>query len=964
MGTNQSHNFKCWSSIYGSVEMVVGRIKGAQPLFSHTGRYLQAYAFNAYGIAFPLVLLEDSRLIQDSRLVLAGASRVFSATSKYSAAPLRLSKVWSLLLMDNPGVEELVVHLDRSLDLSTMEIGVKLVGKALTQKSLNRWGIRNILNSAWKDLGEVGIKWVRENLFIISVPDQSMAQMILAQVPWAVMKKNFVVKAWPPDLALEEVDMKTVPFWLEDPVKARGFLRARVLVHSENPLVPGCWLKREENRETWVEFRYERLQDFCYHCGRIDHINTECSYAANKGGAEGYGDWIKAPPVRDVVASVRPSRLGVGEMRTAGMVRGSDRPELRLQSPIRRVTPSRQDTTRDTAGEHGSHTRDKKKWRRVQRQTRPASQIQVVVPQLCRQLRWECDGAGGESLGTKVSISQQCSGLVRHEVGGVKRGVEPPGMELVPSPQKKTQGPNPEAGRQVLYDGTMDARGLWDHVEAVSSETKGSVLAVCAGSDTAVRALHGLIRNQRPSMIFLSETKMKDHRLDGVRRRLGFHYGVNVSPVGRAGGLSLWWDDSVEVQTLFSSKNIIDVIMRNDGDGKWVRVTGVYGTPYREDKAEFWEWMSSYFSPSDIPWLCAGDFNEFLWDHEKSGGVEVLYNWPRYLENFMQATNLWDLDFNGPTFTWHGMRHGHWVEERIDRALINGLWQDLWPESLVTHGTVMGSDHCPLILQTDSTGAGEVLVKWTKKINDCKSSLIRWSRNKFKKRSQMIQELLLQLQELQRDWRSNCDVIKQKMQLVDDLRAQEESYWMQRSRVRWLREGDANTSFFHSSTLHRRRRNQIIKIKDEFGHWVEQPSRVRKLVDDHFMQTFTSGGARIWGSLLDCISPRVTEDMNQALLSPVTEDEVKSAIFKMGGLKAPGPDGFQGIFYQSFWEHVFADVCTLVRELMQRSRSPAALNATCIVLIPKVPHPESVSQFRPISLCNYSYKVLSKVLAN
>ncbi|KAM2626797.1 hypothetical protein TB2_000341 [Malus domestica] len=338
---------------------------------------------------------------------------------------------------------------------------------------------------------------------------------------------------------------------------------------------------------------------------------------------------------------------------------------------------------------------------------------------------------------------------------------------------------------------------------------------------------------------------MKDHRLDGVRRRLGFHYGVNVSPVGRAGGLSLWWDDSVEVQTLFSSKNIIDVIMRNDGDGKWFRVTGVYGTPYREDKAEFWDWMSSYFSLSDIPWLCAGDFNEFLWDHEKSGGVEVLYNRPRYLENFMQATNLWDLDFNGPAFTWHGMRHGHWVEERIDRALINGLWQDLWPESLVTHGTVMGSDHCPLILKTNSESMrgrrvfkfeafwakenecdqvvrscwnrqepGEVLVRWTKKINDCKSSLIRWSQNKFKKRSQMIQELLLQLQELQRDWRSNCDVIKQKMQLVDDLRAQEESYWMQSFRVRWLREGDANTSFFHTSTLHRRRRNQIIKIKD------------------------------------------------------------------------------------------------------------------------------------------------------
>ncbi|CAN6691397.1 unnamed protein product [Malus baccata var. baccata] len=546
--------------------------------------------------------------------------------------------------------------------------------------------------------------------------------------------------------------------------------------------------------------------------------------------------------------------------------------------------PSRKDTSGGTAGVLGSHVRDKKKWRRVQRQDCPASQILGVVPQLRRQLRWEC----GE--GSFPSVINQ-------EVGGIKRGVEPSSMDLVPSPQKKNRGPSQIAMILVFWN----CRGL--------------------GSDTAVRALHGLIRNKRPSMIFLSETKMKDHRLNG--------------------------------------------------------------------------WMSSHFSPADIPWLCAGDFNEFLWDHEKSGGVEVLYNRPRYLETFMQATNLWDLDFNGPAFTWHGMRHGHLVEERIDRALINGLWQDLWPNSLVTHKTVLGSDYCPFIIQSDSESMrgrrafkfeafwakendcdqvvrscwnrqdpNEILVRWMKKINDCKSSLIRWSRNKFKKRGLLIQELLHQLQELQRDWRSNIEVIKQKSQLVDELRAQEESYWMQRSRVRWLREGDANTKFFHNSTLQRRRCNQIIKIKDELGNWVEQPGRVRKLVEDHFIQTFTTGGARNWGSLLDCISPRVMEDMNLALLKPVSEDEIKTAIFKMGGLKAPGPDGFQGIFYQSFWEHVYGDVCALVRELMQGSSSPTSLNATYIVLIPKVPHSETVSQFRPISLCNYSYKVLSKVMAN
>lgn len=81
-------------------------------------------------------------------------------------------------------------------------------------------------------------------------------------------------------------------------------------------------------------------------------------------------------------------------------------------------------------------------------------------------------------------------------------------------------------------------------------------------------------------MIFLSETKTKDHRIDGVRRRMGFSDGFNVSPIGRAGGLSLWWDDSLEVIITFSSKHIIDARVRGVRDAMWVRVIGVYGTSY------------------------------------------------------------------------------------------------------------------------------------------------------------------------------------------------------------------------------------------------------------------------------------------------------------------------------------------------------------------------------------------------
>ncbi|KAM1552306.1 hypothetical protein ACFXTH_044456 [Malus domestica] len=172
------------------------------------------------------------------------------------------------------------------------------------------------------------------------------------------------------------------------------------------------------------------------------------------------------------------------------MVRGRDRSELRLPSPIQRVTTSRETTYGVTGGGHGSHTRDKKKWLRVLRPSCPASQFQVGDGGSSVQIRDDNEdyaetvpeGAVGESWEPRVSLSQQCSGLVRYEVGGIKRGGETSSMDLVSSPQKKIRGTNSEADRQMRYDGSLDVCELWGHVEAVSGETEGCVLTVGAGN--------------------------------------------------------------------------------------------------------------------------------------------------------------------------------------------------------------------------------------------------------------------------------------------------------------------------------------------------------------------------------------------------------------------------------------------------------------------------------------------------
>lgn len=76
--------------------------------------------------------------------------------------------------------------------------------------------------------------------------------------------------------------------------------------------------------------------------------------------------------------------------------------------------------------------------------------------------------------------------------------------------------------------------------------------------------------------------------------------------------------------------------------------------------------------------------------------------------------------------------------------------------------------------------------------------------------------------------------------------------------------------------------------------------------------------------------------MNESLKSLVSMKEIKEADLQMGGLKAPGLDSFQWVFYHSFGESIVAEVNELVRYLVNGENCPHRLNSTHIVLIPKV----------------------------
>ena len=80
--------------------------------------------------------------------------------------------------------------------------------------------------------------------------------------------------------------------------------------------------------------------------------------------------------------------------------------------------------------------------------------------------------------------------------------------------------------------------------------------------------------------------------------------------------------------------------------------------------------------------------------------------------------------------------------------------------------------------------------------------------------------------------------------------------------------------------------------------------------------------------------------------------------------KALGPDGFSFQFYRVCWIVIKKYLLRMIKAFQLKAKIGGCTNSTFLVLIPKEVNPTTFEIFWPISLCNASYKILSKLLAH
>ncbi|XP_073368034.1 uncharacterized protein [Aegilops tauschii subsp. strangulata] len=336
-----------------------------------------------------------------------------------------------------------------------------------------------------------------------------------------------------------------------------------------------------------------------------------------------------------------------------------------------------------------------------------------------------------------------------------------------------------------------------------------------------------------------------------------------------------------------------------------------------------------------MPWVVVGDFNEAMWSFEHFSDTPRSAGQMLDFRDVLEVCGLGDLGFAGLPYTFDNRRGGRAnVKVRLDYAVANNMWRDVFAHARVEHLVAPSSDHLPILLRcaleetSQATGRRcrqyevmwerdpslpEVIMNtWTElgamlNLGDIASGLGNlmkklqgWSRKKF---GNVIKEINKSRSRLEELMSMNADRkdIREETDRMNELLYREEMLWMQRSRIAWLREGDRNTQFFHRKAVWRARKNRIKALIDEAGVTYRDHGSMAAMATAYFSKLFTADSSLCADPVIDLIQTHVTDSMNDGMCTDFSDKEIADALFQIGPLKAPGPDGFPARFFQRNW---------------------------------------------------------------
>ncbi|XP_050259987.1 uncharacterized protein LOC126705076 [Quercus robur] len=385
--------------------------------------------------------------------------------------------------------------------------------------------------------------------------------------------------------------------------------------------------------------------------------------------------------------------------------------------------------------------------------------------------------------------------------------------------------------------------------------------------------IRNLVQEHNPAILVVMETKLGGDRAKAITDRLPFDGAIHTNTIGLSGGLWLLWNaDLVEVELLAKTEQEIHVEVKVRASRLTWLFTAIYASPRSEERCILWENLTKVADLHKLPWVIAGDFNEPLIDEDKFGGRGVNINRSLAFKDCLDRCSMVDMGFSGPRYTWSNKRDiSNLILERIDRFFMNPDWCVVYPNARVTHLPRCHSDHCPVLMEaapvsivklikpfrfqefwlSDTSFPTIVSKAWngnrdlSESIDYFSKDASVWNKNHFGNIHLRKRRILARIYGTQKALSNNpsSSLICLEKQLFSELETvldQERDLWLLKSRLNWMIQGDRNTSFYHVSTLARRKRNHIAAVKDEREVWLTEDREVMEHFRAGFQNLYTT----------------------------------------------------------------------------------------------------------------------------
>lgn len=385
------------------------------------------------------------------------------------------------------------------------------------------------------------------------------------------------------------------------------------------------------------------------------------------------------------------------------------------------------------------------------------------------------------------------------------------------------------------------------------------------------------------------------------------------------------WDPAISVVVYSKSEQMVVCGVFEPETSLSFTAIFVYGYNTEIQRRSLWEELVTVSGLSlvkELPLLVLGDFNQIrsASEHFSIASYNLPVSGMGELQECLVDCGLDDLETRGVFFSWSNERPEDPILRKLDRALGNDSWRQSFPDTVEMFEAPGDSDHAPCVvdfevaseirkssfkyfsfLSTHPRFIGDIQTAWSENImmgskmfslkqrlKAVKKACREINRVRFANIQQRAKDAMMNLKRVQENLMTAPTdslfreefVARKKWKFFESA---QNVFFIRKSRVRWLKDGNANTKFYFNSVVAHQARNAIRYLIDAQGVKITNKAHIKHMVVSYFQN--------LLGAVCRDIIPCSVEVL-RILLNFRCSAEIKKALIKI-----PSEEELKGIFF-------------------------------------------------------------------